>query len=88
MNPETIVASVESLSESRTIAIAIDESHFSAHAFEWALDNVIHNERDEVLLINVRKQSVNPITFGVPSDYGEFIAGNPIGIFSNFCVGR
>jgi hypothetical protein len=50
----------------RVIAIAVDSSEYSQHAFNWALDNIIRPETDEVVLLNVRPHVVLPMIVGVP----------------------
>lgn len=38
----------------RNIMIAVDESHYTKYAVEWSLENLIHPESDQVILVNVR----------------------------------
>jgi nucleotide-binding universal stress UspA family protein len=39
----------------RTVVIAIDSSPLSRYAFDWAMDRVYNNEKDELLLLHVQE---------------------------------
>lgn len=42
------------LGPTRTIAIAVDASDYSKFAFQWAIDNLIRPDTDQVVILNVR----------------------------------
>ncbi|KAJ3387427.1 hypothetical protein HDU92_001950, partial [Lobulomyces angularis] len=50
----------------RIIAIAVDQSSFSEHAFEWAVKNFINPSTDQVVLLNVRPYVTAPVLYAAP----------------------
>jgi hypothetical protein len=73
VHEEVVDNSMES--PKRVIAIAIDSSgityalliytlEFSHYAFEWALENIVRPESDQVVLLNVRPHIVPPVLHG------------------------
>jgi hypothetical protein len=45
---------------SRIVAIALDASPYSVYAFDWAFENIVKAETDQVVLLNVREPVVMP----------------------------
>lgn len=50
----------------RVVAIALDNSQYSEHAFKWAMNNLIDPARDLVVLMNVRPYVSAPILYTAP----------------------
>ncbi|KAI9365975.1 hypothetical protein DFJ73DRAFT_806517 [Zopfochytrium polystomum] len=48
----------------RTIAIAVDSSSYSEYAFNWAIQNIIRPETDQIVLLNVRPVVSIPAVYG------------------------
>ncbi|KAI8820700.1 uncharacterized protein EV422DRAFT_59939 [Fimicolochytrium jonesii] len=49
----------------RIIAVALDQSEHSEYAFNWALENLINPQSDQVVLLNVREVVNVPASFGL-----------------------
>ncbi|KAJ3209540.1 hypothetical protein HDU83_002222 [Entophlyctis luteolus] len=47
----------------RIIAIAVDSSKYSEYAFDWAINNVVRPESDQIVIINVRSVLAIPVYF-------------------------
>ena len=76
-----LVHEEEHSTPTRKIAIAIDESPSSEHAVNWAIQNVINKETDQVVLLNVRPFASVPIGLVAPmmqvgDEYGLLDAQN------------
>lgn len=50
----------------RTICIAVDASSFSQNAFNWAKDNLLRKETDQVVILNCRPFVTAPLVYSSP----------------------
>jgi nucleotide-binding universal stress UspA family protein len=67
-------AAAASASYSKVYMIAIDHSPYAEHAFQWALNNLIHKDANElVVLTTVREPVLVPGAYGY-LDFGDYIA--------------
>ncbi|KAH6586498.1 hypothetical protein BASA50_000453 [Batrachochytrium salamandrivorans] len=59
-------------SSTRTVCIAIDGSKNSSYAVQWAIDNILRKETDQVVLLHVRSLVTMPaLSYGAPfADFG------------------
>ncbi|ORY52027.1 adenine nucleotide alpha hydrolases-like protein [Rhizoclosmatium globosum] len=48
----------------RVVAIAVDASKFSEYAFDWAIQNLVRPETDQIVLMNVRPTVSLPAVYG------------------------
>ncbi|KAJ3409782.1 hypothetical protein CcCBS67573_g00793 [Chytriomyces confervae] len=48
----------------RVIAIAVDSSKYAEYAFNWAINNIIRPETDQVVIMNVRPTVSLPAVYG------------------------
>ncbi|KAJ3069780.1 hypothetical protein HDU98_007166 [Podochytrium sp. JEL0797] len=48
----------------RIVAIAVDASKYSEYAFDWAVQNVVRPETDQIVLMNVRPPASLPGVYG------------------------
>ncbi|KAJ3118185.1 hypothetical protein HDU96_003472 [Phlyctochytrium bullatum] len=56
----------------RIICIALDASKYSEHAFNWAVENVVRAETDQLVLLNVRPAVSLPAVYGtLYVDFGK-----------------
>ncbi|KAJ3386026.1 Cysteine dioxygenase [Entophlyctis sp. JEL0112] len=53
-----------SATPSRIIAIAVDSSKYSEYAFDWAINNVVRPESDQIVIMNVRPIASLPTVYG------------------------
>ncbi|KAH6568987.1 hypothetical protein BASA61_005881 [Batrachochytrium salamandrivorans] len=60
-------------SSTRTVCIAIDGSKNSSYAVQWAIDNILRKETDQVVLLHVRSLVTMPaLSYGAPfADFGD-----------------
>ncbi|KAJ3107246.1 hypothetical protein HDU97_004666 [Phlyctochytrium planicorne] len=56
----------------RTICIALDASKYSEYAFQWAIQNIVKPESDQIVLLNVRPAVSLPAVYGtLYVDFGK-----------------
>ncbi|KAJ1345122.1 hypothetical protein BSLG_000637 [Batrachochytrium salamandrivorans] len=61
-------------SSTRTVCIAIDGSKNSSYAVQWAIDNILRKETDQVVLLHVRSLVTMPaLSYGAPLPILEVI---------------
>ncbi|KAJ3128973.1 hypothetical protein HK100_008878 [Physocladia obscura] len=48
----------------RVIAIAVDASKYSEYAFDWAINNLVRAETDQLVILNVRPTATLPAVYG------------------------
>ncbi|KAJ3237650.1 hypothetical protein HDU78_003986 [Chytriomyces hyalinus] len=48
----------------RVIAIAVDTSKYAEYAFDWAVNNIIRPETDQIVIMNVRPTVSLPAVYG------------------------
>ncbi|CAG8580263.1 5171_t:CDS:2 [Acaulospora morrowiae] len=56
----------------RVVVLAIDQSEYSHHAFEWAVKNFLRKESDLVVLVNVRPIPSIPGPYAIGASYMDF----------------